>query len=53
MGEQRPDKPKGVLGKIEYWGNKMPHPLLLFTYLLGIVFILSFIMSRLDRKSVV
>lgn len=52
MGEQRPDKPKGVLGKIEYWGNKMPHPLLLFTYLLGIVFILSFIMSRLGASTV-
>lgn len=55
MGNQATEndgKLKGVLAKVEYWGNKMPHPLLLFTYLLGIVFVLSFIMSKMGITTV-
>lgn len=43
---------KGFLGMVEYWGNKMPHPLLMFTYLLVIVFILSFVFSKLGTSAV-
>lgn len=43
---------KGLLGWIEYWGNKMPHPLLLFTYLLIIVFLLSFIFHQMGVSTV-
>lgn len=43
---------KGFLGWIEYWGNKMPHPLLLFTYLLIFVFLLSFIFNKMGVSTV-
>lgn len=50
--DTKASKGSGFLGKIEYWGNKMPHPLLLFTYLLGLVFVLSFVMSKLGITTV-
>lgn len=37
----------GILGLIEKFGNKMPHPLALFTYIIGITLILSFIINKM------
>ena len=40
------------LGKIEYIGNKIPHPTLLFVWLMGITIVLSFVFSVLGVTAI-
>ena len=46
------NKSLGLLGIIEKIGNKMPHPLALFMYIIGITMVLSFIVNKLGITAV-
>ncbi len=46
------NKSSGLLGFIEKIGNKMPHPLALFMYIIGITMVLSFIVNKLGVTAV-
>lgn len=52
LNDNNKNKSKGFLGMIEKVGNKMPHPLALFTYIIFITFILSFIVNKLGVEAV-
>ncbi len=42
---RKPGNQSGFLATIERVGNKMPHPAILFLYLIVIVLVLSFVLS--------
>ncbi|MGL4569087.1 MAG: AbgT family transporter [Fusobacteriaceae bacterium] len=44
--EVGPESSKGFLAWIEKVGNKMPHPLAMFLWIIGIVMVLSFLVSK-------
>ena len=47
MEKERKSLFERFLEKVEYVGNKIPHPTLLFLWLMGITIVLSFIFSVL------
>lgn len=44
--EKTKDRSKGFLGWVERAGNKIPHPFILFLWLIGIIFVVSFITGK-------
>ena len=52
MEKERKSLFERFLEKVEYVGNKIPHPTLLFLWLMGITIVLSFIFSVLNITAV-
>ncbi|MEW9798689.1 AbgT family transporter [Alteromonas sp. CYL-A6] len=48
MEQQSSSLVQRILNRVEVWGNKLPDPAVLFLMLLGIVWLLSFLLSGVD-----
>jgi aminobenzoyl-glutamate transport protein len=52
MTNQTPSLTERLLNKVEYWGNKLPDPAVLFIMLVGIVWVLSWALSGISFDAI-